>query len=120
MELRVLLQVIGLEVVRPEDPEVVLHQIRPLLLDEHRSRFEVRVLGPGVLLHAGLDGLGFDAGLGRVVDPAGEIAVGVDRSRGVRPVEECENEGRDTHAEAPCSRQLQVRGTATLSRVSRP
>src|SRR5436853_2011124 len=120
VELWVALQVVGLEVVGPEHPQVVLDQVGPLFLDGDGPGPEVRVLGTRVLLHAGLDRLGFDAGLGRVVDPAWEVAVSVHRSRGIVQDEKNENQGRDVHAEAPCQRRLQVRAAATLSRVARP
>src|SRR4051812_35365060 len=38
VQLRVLLEVRRLEVVGPEHPEVVLHELGPLLLDEQRPR----------------------------------------------------------------------------------
>ena len=78
----VLLQVLGLEVVGPQDPQVVLDQVGPLLLDEDGPALEDLVVRGVELLHAPLHRLGLDAGLGRVVDAAGEVAVGVGRHRG--------------------------------------
>jgi hypothetical protein len=75
MQLRVLLEVRRLEVVGPEHPEVVLDQLRPLLLDDQRSGAELRIVARLVLLGDRLDRLGLDPGLRRVVDAAGEIAV---------------------------------------------
>src|SRR3712207_3239523 len=75
VQLRVLLEVRGLEVVGPQHPQVVLDQVRPLLLDQDRAGAERRVLVGLVLLLDGLDGLRLDAGLGRVVHAAGEVAV---------------------------------------------
>src|SRR3954451_6862177 len=75
VELRVLLEVRRLEVVRPEHPEVVLDEVRPLLLDQDRAGPEGRVLVALVLLLDRLDRLGLDPGLSRVVDAAGEVAV---------------------------------------------
>src|SRR3954471_17631703 len=75
VQLRVLLEVRRLEVVRPQHPQVVLDQVGPLLLDQDRPGAERRVLIGLVLLLDGLDGLGLDAGLGRVVHAAGEVAV---------------------------------------------
>ena len=50
VELRVLLEVRGLEVVRPEHPQVVLDELGPLLLDEDRPGLEDRVVRRVVLL----------------------------------------------------------------------
>src|SRR3954451_3280301 len=76
VQLRVLLEVRWLEVVGPQDPEVVLHQLRALLLDQDRARAEVRVVVVRDLGDDGLDRLRLDAGLRRVVDTAGKVAVG--------------------------------------------
>src|SRR3954464_2867602 len=75
VQLRVLLEVRRLEVVGPQHPQVVLDQIAPLFLDQDGAGAEDRVLVALVLLLDGLDALGLDAGLGRVVDAAGEVAV---------------------------------------------
>src|SRR3954451_25079013 len=75
VQLRVLLEVRGLEVVGPQHPQVVLDQVGPLLLDQDGAGAEDRVLVGLVLLLDGLDGLRLDAGLSRVVDAAGEVAV---------------------------------------------
>src|SRR3954451_18217702 len=75
VQLRVLLEVRGLEVVGPEHPQVVLDQVRPLFLDQDGAGAEDRVLVALVLLLDGLDRLRLDAGLGRVVDAAREVAV---------------------------------------------
>src|SRR5215470_6623867 len=75
MELRVLLEVRRLEVVGPQHPQVVLDQFGPLFLDDQRAGLERWVVAVLVLLADGLDGLGLDACLRRVVDPAGEVAV---------------------------------------------
>src|SRR3954465_9371535 len=72
---RVLLEVRGLEVVGPQHPQVVLDQVGAGLLDQDRAGAEGRVLVRLVLLLDRLDGLRLDAGLGRVVDAAGEVAV---------------------------------------------
>src|SRR3954470_16608037 len=75
VQLRVLLEVRRLEVVGPQHPQVVLDQVRPLLLDQDGAGTEDRVLVGLVLLLDGLDRLRLDAGLGRVVHAAGEVAV---------------------------------------------
>src|SRR3954452_23742197 len=75
VQLRVLLEVRRLEVVGPQHPQVVLDQVRALLLDQDGAGAEDRVLVGLVLLLDGLDGLRLDAGLGRVVHAAGEVAV---------------------------------------------
>src|SRR6266508_6200764 len=49
VQLRVVLEVLGLEVVRPQHPEVLLDQVGSLLLDGDRAVLEDRVLGPLVL-----------------------------------------------------------------------
>src|SRR5689334_18536161 len=77
VQLRVLLEVRGLEVVGPQHPEVVLDQLGALLLDDHRAGAEVGVVVVGQLADDGLDRLGLDAGLSGVVDAAGQVAVGV-------------------------------------------
>src|SRR4051812_26458912 len=78
VELRVLLEVRRLEVVGPQHPQVVLHELRTLLLDEERASAEHRVLVALVLLADRLDRLRLDARLRRVVDAAGQVAVGRD------------------------------------------
>ena len=78
VQLRVLLEVRRLEVVGPQHPEVVLDELGALLLDEHRARAEVGVVVVGHLGDDRLDRLGLDAGLGGVVDTAGQVAVGAD------------------------------------------
>src|SRR3954453_9105828 len=75
VQLRVLLEVRRLEVVGPQHPQVVLDQVGPLLLDQDRAGAEDRVLVGLVLLLDGLDRFRLDAGLSRVVDAAGEVAV---------------------------------------------
>src|SRR5215467_13438528 len=77
VQLRVLREVRGLEVVGPQYPQVVLDQLGPLFLDDQRAGLERWVFTVLVLLADGLDGLGLDACLRRVVDPAGEVAVRV-------------------------------------------
>src|SRR4051794_26383928 len=67
VEVRILLQVLGLEVVGPQHPQVVLDQIGPLLLDLHGPLPEDGIVVALVLLLAGLDRLGFDPSLGGVV-----------------------------------------------------
>src|SRR4051794_22024131 len=75
VQLRVLLEVRRLEVVGPQHPQVVLDQVGPLLLDQDGAGAEDRVLVGLVLLLDGLDRFRLDAGLSRVVDAAGEVAV---------------------------------------------
>ena len=74
----VLLEVLGLEVVAPEDVEVVLDELGALLLDVDASRLEQRVVAGLVLLDDPQAGLRLDARLLGVVDAAGDVAVGVD------------------------------------------
>src|SRR5579875_778674 len=57
VELGMGFEVLGLEIVGPQDPEVVLHQLGPLFFDGDRPLLEVVVVGGVVLLLAGLDGL---------------------------------------------------------------
>src|SRR6266576_783238 len=54
VELRVLLEVRGLEVVGPEHPQVVLDQFGPLFLDDQRASLEGGVGAVLVLLADGL------------------------------------------------------------------
>ena len=78
VQLGVLLEVRGLEVVGPQHPQVVLDQLGALLLDDDGAGAEVGVVVVGELADDALDGLGLDAGLGGVVDAAGQVAVGGD------------------------------------------
>src|SRR5690349_1985393 len=91
VQLRVLLEVRGLEVVGPQHPQVVLHEVGALLLDLDRAGAEIDVVVALVLLLDGLDRLGFDARLGRVVHAAGEVAV----RAGLQP--RAENAGQHPH-----------------------
>src|SRR3954462_13736950 len=75
VQLRVLLEVRRLEVVGPQHPEVVLHELGTLLLDEQRTGAEDRVLVALVLLTDGLHRLCLDAGVCGVVDAAGQVTV---------------------------------------------
>jgi hypothetical protein len=61
---------------------VVLDQLGALLLDQDRAGAEVGVVVVGDLGDDGLDRLGLDAGLGGVVDTAGQVAVGLDLDGG--------------------------------------
>jgi len=75
MEVGVRLKVLGLEVVSPQHPQVVLDHLGALFFDHHGSDLEVGVVGGGVLLLARFDRLRFDLRLGWVVHAAGEVAV---------------------------------------------
>src|SRR5580700_3125757 len=77
VQLRVLREVRRLEVVRPQHPQVVLDQLSTLLLDDYAALPELRVRVLLVLLNDGLDRFGLDPGLRRVIDSAGQVAVGV-------------------------------------------
>ena len=48
-------EVLGLEVVSPQNPEVVLHQFGTLFLDTGSADLEVGVAASRVLFHAGLN-----------------------------------------------------------------
>src|SRR4051812_31648916 len=76
VEIRVRLEVLRLEVVGPQHPQVVLHEVGALLLDQQGAGAEVGIVVPLHLLDDLGDGLGLDAGLRRVVDAAGQVAVG--------------------------------------------
>ena len=69
-------QVLGLKVVSPKNPKVVLHEVGSLFFDERCTYFEIGVARRGVLFHARFDGLSFEFGLRRVVDTAGQVTVG--------------------------------------------
>src|SRR6266536_3910072 len=94
VELWVLLRVLGLEVVRPKDPQMVLHEVRPLFLDDEAPRLVIlcglvgRLLAVGVLIALldGLDGFGLDTRLRRVVDATGQVAVRVDDACGAKQI----------------------------------
>jgi hypothetical protein len=70
VEVGELLEVLGLEVVGPQHPQVVLHQVGALLLDEDGALAEDRIVVVLVLLLAVADRLRLDAGLGGVVHAA--------------------------------------------------
>src|SRR6195952_1822416 len=75
VELRVLLEVRGLEVVGPQHPQVVLDQLGALLLDQDRAGAEVGIVVVRDLRDDGLDRLRLDARLSGVVHAAGQVAV---------------------------------------------
>src|SRR5439155_21904473 len=54
VQVRVRLEVVGLEVVGPQNPQVVLDEVGALFLDEYRAILEDRVVRPVVLLLASL------------------------------------------------------------------
>src|SRR5258708_2806968 len=97
VELRVLLEVRRLEVVRPQRPQVMLDELGPLLLDQQRALPEHGIGVVTVLLADRLDGLGLDPRLGGVVHAAGEVTVRV------RSGPRLENTGGHPHA-PPSSR----------------
>src|SRR5215212_2572834 len=80
VQVRVLLEVLGLEIVGPQHPQVLLDQVRSLFLDDDGALAEHIVVGALVLLLTRLHGLGLDARLRRVVDAARQIAMPVDRA----------------------------------------
>src|SRR3954469_12770276 len=82
VQVLVLLEVLRLEVVGPQHPQVLLHEVGALFLDQDRALLEDRVVAALVLLLARLDRLGLDAGLCGVVDAARQIAMRVNRATG--------------------------------------
>jgi hypothetical protein len=80
-----LLEVLGLEVVGPQHPQVMLDQLATLLLDDDGALPEQRVVGGVVLLDDLGHRLGLDPGLGRVVHATRQVAVGVDHPGGPDP-----------------------------------
>ena len=105
MEIGVLLEVVGLEVVGPQHPQVVLEELGPLLLDHDRALPERLVLRIVVLLHDRLHRVGFDPGLRGVVHTAWQIAVGVHGLGGAHPVDHREEAFENGHASTPCHRR---------------
>jgi len=91
----------GLEVVRPEHPEVVLDEVGALLFDQDGPGLEDLVGGGVELLHDGFDRFGFDPRLGRVIDTARQVTVGVDGRRAAHAVEQGEQTRGEVHAWAP-------------------
>src|ERR1700712_4354657 len=75
VELRVLLEVRGLEVVGPQHPQVVLDELGALVLDQDRAGAEVGIVVVRDLRDDGLDRLRLDARLSGVVHAAGQVAV---------------------------------------------
>ena len=57
VEIGVLLKVRWFEVIGPQNPKVLLDQVRALLFDEEGARLEVHIVRCVVLLHAYLDRL---------------------------------------------------------------
>src|ERR1700722_2007260 len=97
VQVRVSLEMGRREVVGPQHPEMMLDQVSPLLLDRHGAGLEHIVVGAVELLHAPFHRLRLDAGLGRVVYAAGQIAVGVDRTRLTQLIGEAEQVSNDRH-----------------------
>jgi hypothetical protein len=81
VEVGVLLEVRRLEVVAPEHPQVLLHELRALVDDPDGAAAEDRVLVGLVLLLHREHRLGLDAGLRGVVDAARQVAVRRDDGR---------------------------------------
>src|SRR4029077_15565007 len=74
-DLGVLLDVLGLEVIAPENVDVVLGELSSLLFDDDRARLELFVTRRVVLLDDLVAGLRLDACLLRVVNAAGQVAM---------------------------------------------
>src|SRR5580693_7385946 len=101
VQLRVLLEVRRLEVVGPQHPQVVLDQLRTLFLDDYATLPELRVRVLLVLLNDGLDRFGLDPRLRRVIDSAGQVAVGA--GHGLRLEQACEQPHRSPFSDwFPC------------------
>src|SRR6186997_3155808 len=81
VDARMLLEVLRLEVVAPEDVEMMLHELRALLLDVDAASAEQRIVAGLVLLDDAEARLGLDAGLLGIIDAARDVAVGVDHAR---------------------------------------
>ena len=79
-----LLQVLRLEIVVPEDVQVVLDELGALLLDVDAAGAEELVVTGVVLLDDAQAGLGLDPRLLRVVDAARDVAMGVHLARGAQ------------------------------------
>src|SRR5664279_4140274 len=75
----------------------MLDQVGPLLLDDGGPDLEGLVVGSVELLHGGLVRLRLDAGLGRVVDTTGQVAVGVGHLGWGQSVGDGEQVVCDTH-----------------------
>src|SRR5205085_7081043 len=71
---------------KTENVEVVLGQLGPLLFDDDRALPVDLVLRVVVFLDDVVDGLRLDALLLGVVDPAGQIAMGLNRAAGANPL----------------------------------
>src|SRR5918992_3445877 len=84
VQVRVLLEVLGLEVVVPENVEMLLDEFGPLLLDVDAARLEEGVVAGVVLLDDAQARLGLDAGLLGVIDAARNVAVRVDDATGAQ------------------------------------
>jgi hypothetical protein len=77
VQVRIFLEVLGLEVVVPEDVEVMLDQLGALLLDVDTAGAEELVVAGVVLLDDAESRFGLDPCLFRVVDATRNVAVGV-------------------------------------------
>src|SRR3990170_3933268 len=125
-----LLEMFGLEVVGPEDPDFVLRDFRVLLLRRDVPRELVRIVlpflrrrvRPGFLefvdeeVHADHRVRG-ELGVMRVVDPARDVAVGVCGPRGGESIDASEERVEDGHEAALASRDIK---TCVESAVSLP
>jgi len=63
VKLGVFREMVGLEVIRPEHPEVVLDELGALLFDRDGPGLEDLVVRGVELLHTPFDRVGFDPGL---------------------------------------------------------
>src|SRR5688500_12270668 len=81
VQVRVLLEMLRLEIVVPEHVEVVLDELGALFLDVNAARAEELVVGGIVLLDDAEARLGLDACLLGVVDATRDVAMGVHDTR---------------------------------------
>src|SRR3990172_3558781 len=84
VQVRVLLHVLRLEVVVPHDVDVVLRLLGARLIDDDAALPEVLIGAGVVLLDDPVARFSLDARLLGVVDPARNVAVGVDAPRGAQ------------------------------------
>src|SRR4051794_4136339 len=120
VEVRELLDVLGLEVVVPHHVDVVLGKLGALLLDVDAARAEELVRRVVVLLDDLVAGLGLDPGLLGVVDAARNVAMGMgDGGRGEPASETRHGSPFGTDGGGPTERSGLGGRLTELSQVSR-
>lgn len=118
MQVGELLQVLWLEVVSPQNPEVLLDHVGPLFLDHEGPGDEVMVIGSSDFFLRSLDTLGFDPCLCGVVDATGQVAVSGNGRRRRNAVSERKDLVDEAHG-LSCRRWSPTTAVVTVNNVYR-